>query len=160
MKDIFTKLREKIAETLLFEPEVEDRVQTVEYEERNYGDSFQAIVEGLGNDLPAIIVSTLPPDSRGENTTTGQDEYYVKCACLTVVQDKNQETARETTQEIVHYVENVIRNQKSGTQDFNGHGAITMENPITTFEWTEFNNKYIYIATTEFTVLTIQLSDV
>jgi len=159
--DIFSRLETKIAETLQFEPNIKDWVQTIEAKNRNYGDTFQSLVESFKQgELPAIIVSTDPTGSRGENVTTGQDDYYVKCACVTVVHDKSRLNALALAQKIVYYLENTVRNQKSASADFNGHGGITIENPITTFDWTEFNNKYIYVATTEFTVYTIQQFDI
>lgn len=155
--DIFSRLENKIAETLLSEPTITDLVNTIEAKNRNYGDTFQGLVESFKpNELPAVIVSADPTGSRGENVTTGQDDYYVKCACITIVQDRTRQGALAKAQKIVHYVEDVLRAQKSSSMDYNGHGGMTTENPITQFEWTEFNNKFTYISTTEFTVYLIQ----
>lgn len=155
--DIFSKLETKIADTLRLTENITDLVQTVEAKNRNYGDTFQSLVESFKtSELPAIIVSADPTGSRGESLTTGQDDYYIKCACVTVVSGKDRKDTLAKTQKIIYYLEEVLRAQKSSAQDFNGHGGMTVENPITQFEWTEMNNRIIYIATTEFTVLTIQ----
>lgn len=162
--DIFSRLDIKIAETLSFEPTITTNVKLVEARSsgiREYGDGgFQPLIEALGSDLPAIVTGVLPAGATGDNTTTGMDQYLVPCGVVTVVNARTKQAALALIQKIIYYVENKIRSQKSAAEDFNGHGGITMESPITTFEYTVYNNKHYYIATTEFKVLTIEEFDI
>lgn len=161
--DIFSQLDIKIAETLSFEPEITDAVKIIEAKselKRNYGNGeFQPLIESLKSDIPAIITATNVEGARGDNTTTGMDQYFIGCACITVTADKSQKTALNKAQEIVYHIENCVRNQKSGLKNFSGHGGMTWDSPVSTFEFTFFNNKFYYLVTTEFTVYSVHEFD-
>lgn len=163
--DIFSQLDLKIAETLASEPTVTDLVQTIEAKSsciREYGNGeFQPLIEAFKlNELPVILTATKTEGATGDNRTTGMDQYFIPCASMLIISGKTKQDVQSKAQKITYYTENVLRNQKSGVRDFNGHGGMLWDNPITTFEYTVFNNKYYCIATTEFTVYTVQEFDI
>lgn len=164
VKDIFTQLDVKIKETLSFEPEITDEVKAIEaFSEykREYGNGeFQPLIQSLKDDIPAIITRTNTEGANGDNTTTGMDQYFIPCACITVVSGRTQRESLTKAQKIIFYLETCLRNQKSGLKNYSGHGGMTWDNPVSTFEFVLYNNKYFSIVTTEFTVYSVQEFDV
>lgn len=158
--DIFSQCESKIAETILFNEDITAIVKTVEPRTdstREYGDTFQSLLEAFKpNELPAMVVSVDRPASTSDNNISAQDNYHIKCDCGTIVSGKNLQDAMNKTQKIIFYLESLIKSQRSSVLDFSGFGGTTEIMPVTQFEYSEVNNKFIIIATTGFTVMSIQ----
>ena len=158
--DIFSKCEAKVKDTISFEPKIMELVQKVEAKnesKREYGDTFQSILESFKpNELPAGIVSVDRLGSTSDNNITAQDNYHIKCTLILVVAERTLQAALSKAQKIIFFAETVIKNQRSGQMNYSGFDGVTEIMPTTNFEYSEVNNKFVVIATMEFTILSIQ----
>lgn len=129
-----TELQDKIRETLEANASLmflNPNIQVGELEEILVAEQLQQNF----SKLPGIQIDVESGEAQSGGNTTNEEDYSIPVRIVTLTKGTH-EVSRNTCRAIVELITTIVRNQKSSTQDFSGHGGMTsnVRSKITIFK--------------------------